>query len=321
MKKEKFPIAIIIATLSILANIALGIMFFAKSSAPAASQPGSTTHDPSLGDQSGYPFLSKRIFAENQNDLILNFVPLRTALREYVNKLPDQVGVYFEYLPSGTSIGVNDKLEVRLASLIKTPLIMGVYRQIEKGQTGKETVLTLKKDDLDQKFGDLWKRGAGAKLTVKEAVDLALIKSDNTAANVLLSVVPANAIDDVFDSLDIETSSDGEINLVTPKGYSSIFRSLYLSSYLKRDSSNEILEILTRTDFDDQIASEIPKNIKVSHKFGIYNSENAHSDCGIVYAPGRPYLLCIMTKSSQEKAREYMGHISKMIYGYVTIAK
>lgn len=56
-----------------------------------------------------YPLLAKRIFVTNQNDLLINFVGLRQQLRQYVEAQPEQLGVYFEYLPSGVSIGLNEK--------------------------------------------------------------------------------------------------------------------------------------------------------------------------------------------------------------------
>ena len=272
-----------------------------------------------------FPYLSKRIFAENQNDILINFVPLRTAMREYVSKQPDAIGVYFEYLPSGTSIGVNDNLEIKLASLIKIPLVMGVYRQIEGGNLKKDDVLTIKKEHLDKKFGDLWKKGEGTTLTVNEAIKLTLINSDNTSSNVLLSAVPTTEIDRVFDSLDIPKDKKGRFHVISPKNYSSILRSLHLSSYVNQNSSNEILDILTMTVFDDKIVAGVPKNIKVSHKIGIFSSkdepEESYGDCGIIYVPDRPYLLCIMTKSTENKAREHMQYLSKMVYGYVVKVK
>lgn len=79
-----------------------------------------------------YKFLSKRVFLESPNDIILNFVPLRKALREYVTFQEGRVGVYFEYLPSGISIGVNDREEVQLASLSKVPLAMAILKKVEK---------------------------------------------------------------------------------------------------------------------------------------------------------------------------------------------
>lgn len=317
MRRKNAPIAIIIATLSIVANIILGALLLTKPDAPVAPQSETAPLDLPQAKDTTYPFLSKRIFAENQNDILINFTPLRQALREYIEKIPDPVGMYFEYLPSGTSIGINDKMELRLASLIKTPLVMGVYRQIEQKKISQDTTITLTQEDIDPKFGDVWKRGVGAQLSVREAIDLTLIKSDNTTANALLEVVPINVVDEVFDSLDIQTSEQGEVDLISPKNYSSIFRSLYLASYVSRDSSNEILDILSRTDFNDQIAAGVPKNITIAHKIGVYNRENARSDCGIIYVPKRPYLLCVMVKADETKAKEHMQLISKMVYGYV----
>lgn len=275
-------------------------------------------------DSTLYPFLSKRIFAENQNDILINFIPLRQALREYVDKQKGRIGVYFEYLPSGTSIGVNDKMEVRLASLIKIPVIMAVYKQIEAGKLKKDQVLTIGESDINKLFGDLWKRGAGAKVTVEELVKLSLIDSDNTATRTLVSSLPRGAIDDVFDSLDIPKDKAGNLPIISPKNYSSILRALYLSSYLKKQDSNEILEVLTTTQFNDKLPAGVPENVKIAHKIGIFDQQDVEkifSDCGIVYSLQRPYILCIMTKSSEDKAREYMQHLSKIVYGYVVAVK
>lgn len=322
MKKEKTPLAIIIATLSITANLVLGMMLLAKPKVPAISQLETAASDSSKTNFSDYPFLSKRIFAENQNDILINFIPLRQALREYAEKQENEIGVYFEYLPSGTSIGVNDQMQINIASLIKIPVVMAIYHEIDKGHIKKEDIITMEEYHIDKKFGDFWKKGVGTKITVMEAIELALIESDNTASTMLLSILPFGAIDTIFDALDIPKDTKNKLHIISPKNYSSILRSLYLSSSLEKKSSNDILEILMKSRFNDKIAAGLPETIKVSHKIGVFNSkdnpEETYSDCGIVYVPNRPYLLCVMTKSNEEKAREYMRHISKMIYGYIT---
>lgn len=304
-----------VLALSVFANLFF-VLHILTTKNPVSAEP-----TPIMDESASYPYLSKRIFMENQNDILINLLPLREALREYIGGLPDNVGVYFEYLPSGNSIGVNEKMEVEIASLIKIPMVMLAYREFEKGRANKSDVLTIKEENLDSNFGNLWQKGAGTQLTVEEAIRLALVESDNTAANMLLSIASEESINEVFDSLDIETTKGGKLLTISPKSYSSIFRSLYLSSYLKRESSNEILEVLTRTIFNEQIVAGVPSTVKVAHKIGVFQSTNTHSDCGIVFAPRRPYLLCIMTEADKKKANEYMRHISKMIYGYVAAVK
>ena len=272
-----------------------------------------------------YPYLSKRIFNENQNDILINFTPLRQAMRDYVSKQNGNIGVYFEYLPSGTSVGVNDQLEVKIASLVKIPVIMAAYKAAEDGKLDLNKTMTIDQNDLDKSFGDLWKRGAGAQVTVNEAINLMLTKSDNTATRVLTDELPEFAIENVFDSLDLPKERQEGFAVISPKSYTSILRSLYLSSYIQREHSNSILNALTKTDFTDKLPAGVPSEVPVAHKIGVYDQDSEHpvySDCGVIYVPSRPYSLCIMTKDLNENtSRQHMQMLSKMVYGYVAQVK
>src|SRR6185436_5295057 len=92
----------------------------------------------------------------------------------------------------------------------------------------------------------------------------------------------------------------------TPQNYSHLFRALYNGTYLSHDASEKALELLSRTKFSDGIVAGVPKETTVSHKFGERtlslntSSINELHDCGIVYYPGHPYFLCIMTKGTSD---------------------
>jgi beta-lactamase class A len=252
---------------------------------------------------------------------LINFVDLRSKLRSYHAHTQEPLGIYFEYLPSGVSIGIDEKQTFVLASLLKVPMVMGVYKHMENHEITRDTVLTVEQSDIDPFFGDLWKRGLGVKLTVDELIKLSLIDSDNTAQKLLFRTSPALTIENVFDSLDIPKERNDDLPVVSPKNYSSILRSLYLSSYLSREHSNEILDILTRTKFNDKLPAQLPPNIKVAHKIGVHLDKNSsasiYTDCGIVYVPKRPYILCIMVKSDEKTATKDISEISKIVFDYV----
>lgn len=275
-----------------------------------------------IEDESKYPFLSHRIFFENPNDIVINFVKLRTNLNNYVNQSPDFIGMYFEYLPSGTSIGINDKEEVRLASLGKVTTVMAVHKQAQEGKLRMTETATIKKEHLDKQFGDLWRLGEGATVTIEKAARLALTDSDNTAHNLLLSRLPGPAIVDIYNGLDIPTNSNNVFPVISAKNYSSILRSLYLSSYLSKERSNQILGLITQTKFTDKLPAGVPNHIKVAHKVGVTEkkdqAESTFSDCGIVYIPKRPYILCMIVKGSNETAQKHMKELSKTVYDYVS---
>jgi len=56
----------------------------------------------------------------------------------------------------------------------------------------------------------------------------------------------------------------------------------------------------------------------VSHKFGeggVMGGERQLQDCGIVYYPGRPYLLCVMAKGTKlENLEKFIKAVSRLVY-------
>jgi beta-lactamase class A len=314
MKRNNFLILLLVV------SVALNTWFAYTSSTKKTSQ------EEIIGNKKEFPLLSKRIFVEDPNDVILNFIPLRQALREYVSEQNGKVGIYFEYLPSGISIGVNEKEEVPIASLSKVPIAMSIMKKVEQGTIALTDILTIEKKHLDSKFGTLWKKGEGATFSVEELVTFSLVESDNTANDLLFSQLTPTEINAVYENFDIDVNTKDTIQKISPKSYSSIFRSLFLSSFLSEEHSSYILDILTRTAFNDKIPAGIPPSVRVAHKIGIFqridNKQNVFTDCGIVYVPKRQYVLCIFVETSDEnEARKHMSYLSNMIYQYITIVR
>lgn len=268
-----------------------------------------------------YPHLSKRIFTENENDLLLHFVPLRTALRQRVEEYGDGFAFYFEYLPTGISIGMNEKMLYPVHSLLKVPLVMAYYDGVERQGVEREQPATIEEEDINKLFGSLWQKGVGSQITLPEAARLTLVESDNTAARVLARHIEYEDYADVYNGLDIDLPPD----VATPipfsaKGYASIFKALYFSSILERKDSERILDWLSKTPFSDKLAAGVPPGIPVAHKIGVLDGQ-VYQDCGIVYEPYRPYVLCLFSTSSEDVARERMRTISGMIYSFIHATK
>ncbi len=289
----------------------------------AAYNLGRANSQPQI-DTETYSYLSKRVLGPNGSDMIINLTALREAMNQHYNDKKTPAGVYFEYLPTGSSIGVNDQYQIEIGSLSKVPAVMAIYRQIEKSALRHTDVLEVKKEHINSQFGDLWKRGAGTRMTVDEFIEYTLVRSDNTAANVLVATLPKGALQEVFNALDLPKTRSGPYPVMSPKSYASVFRTLYLASYLHRDSSQAMLDILTRTIYNDKLPSGVDDKVKVAHKIGVFriaNVQDVYSDCGIVYVPNRPYLLCVMVAADEATAREEITMYSKMAYQYITTAK
>jgi beta-lactamase class A len=233
--------------------------------------------------------------------------------------------MYFEYLPTGTSIGLNEKVEFFPGSLLKVPTIMAYLHQKDVNDQSGDPEYEIKDEQIDRRFGSLWRRGGGGRVKENEAIRLGLTESDNTAVNVLHDATTEENFDYVYEGLDIilnleETTGQPYISV---KEYSSILKALYFSSILNKDDSQMVLDYLAKSKFTDKLPAGVPDEVPVAHKIGVYQSLEipAYSDCGIVYIPKRQYVLCMASRSDEETARNRMREVSEIVYDYVSNVK
>ena len=276
-------------------------------------------------EQQKYNFLSKRVLIENPNDIILNFSNLEAQLETYsANKLKDKKhSIYFEYLPTGTSVGINEQNELAGASLIKLPLAVNLYKAAEEGRVDLDQPVTIKEEWLNSAYGELYKKGSGYQLTLRELAKIMLVDSDNTAASAIYStlegVMPINEQLLSFIDINYDINKDQSISLGA-ETYSSILKCLYFSCYLNKDSSQELLQLLTESNADYRLLRYLPDDLVVAHKIGTYtplNSENIQSDCGIFYLKNRNYLLCVMISGSDDATDRIIGDVSSLVHEFL----
>ncbi len=266
-----------------------------------------------------YPFLSRRILADNPNDILINFVPLRKKLETKFGSLQVQKSFYFEYLPDGTSIKIGDDKELVAASLIKLPLVMNLYHAAELGRIDLNATMTVTESEVDGGYGDLYLKGAGHKLTLRQAAQYALEQSDNTAAHVIYDAMQGvlSYDQESLAQLDIDQTLQNGQAVISAKSYSSILKSLYFASYLTKNSSQELLGYLAKSESTNRLTKYLPADVPVAHKIGVNNTNWSESDCGVVYVPKRPYLICVMVGLPDEEANTFIAEVSKDVYDFV----
>ncbi len=276
-------------------------------------------------DAEKFDLLAKRIFIDDPNDPQVNFSPLRQQIKDYYANNGLAGSIYFEYLPTGTSIRVDGDTQQVGASLLKLPFAMELYKAAELGKLKLSDRVTLNNQMLDDAYGELYKKGAGYSLSLNDAVKIMLENSDNTALNAIAQSV-ANKVDEEqrpHKYLDIDlTQNDNSTISVSARSYSSLLKCLYFACYNNKEDSQEILQFLTKSVFMDRLAAGIPnKDIKVAHKIGSY-SQDTQSDCGIIYYPKRNYVLCVMIKGPDtEQTDKHIAEVSKLAFDYINSLK
>jgi beta-lactamase class A len=271
-----------------------------------------------------YPLLSKRIFNEDPNDIRLGFSQLRTKLYNYVNSQLDSdnnINIYFEYLPTGSSIRVNDAQRSIGASLIKVPLAMNIYKLIEQGKIDPNQTVTILPEMLDSGYGELYKQGAGQTLTVEQLLQVMLVQSDNTATSALWSVYEEAQIafdDNVVNYLDLEFSNtDDSLIAIGARQYSTILKCLYFACYNSVENSHHILDLLTQTEYNNRLRRYLQDEpVVIAHKIGTFQ-EDYQSDCGIFYIDKNNYILCVMIEGEDAEASLRIGELSNIVYRHM----
>jgi beta-lactamase class A len=283
--------------------------------------------------QSGYKFINPLLECEvsnlSENKSLVGFKEGVDSIIEK-GKSDGKISfgsVYFRDLNNGPWFGIGEEEYFSPASLLKVPLAIAYFRKSEADQTILSKELEYDgssgDDDSMQNIVPANKLEAGKKYAVTDLINRMLIYSDNNAAQLLLANIDPDFLNKTYVDLSIEIPQDkNNGNIMTVKSYASFFRILFNGSYLNRQDSESLLEILEKSDFKDGLAAGVPNKTNVSHKFGERKIQTASGDpleqlhdCGIVYYPNHPYLLCVMTKGGDfEKMSSAIEDISRSIY-------
>lgn len=293
--------------------IIAGVLGYVAGNRPDAAQSTST-------DQIRYPLLAKRIQIENPNDAIVNFVPLRKQIEQKFQALQVPYSFYFEYLPTGTSIRNGDDVALVGASLLKLPIVMDLYKAAEAGKINIDEQVSIEADMLNDDYGKLYQKGAGYKLSLREAAAITLEESDNTAINLIEKHLygKLKPEEGSMAAVDADFNTVENAVVINSKSYASILKCLYFACFNNFADSQEILGHLTKAKSPGRLIEGVPDNLMVAHKFGTSIKNITDSDCGIFYVPNRPYIVCVMVKLPAEEASAFDIEISKMIYDAVT---
>lgn len=211
------------------------------------------------------------------------------------------MAVYFRDLNNGPWFGINEREEFIPASLLKLPTLMGMLRwaEAEPSILEKKISFTSVEDPKRQYFTPSQEVQPNTEYTVLDLNQRMIRQSDNTAARILRGLMGNERYQDIFDVLGVPSSTDQPTNLRV-KDYATFFRILYNASYLQPATSEFALQLLTETEFNQGLAAGVPRPTVVAHKFGESwespTSDHQLHDCGIIYYPNHPYLLCVMTR-------------------------
>lgn len=270
------------------------------------------------------------------------FASLRESLTSIVNKKTaigdaKDISIYLRSLVSARWFEVNGEFTYAPASLFKTFVMMAYYKEANETDNPKllQEKIPFKGSATygDDVVGGTIPHLANGKLyTIDEIIDQMITYSDNDALNTLIYNFDTDTLsrfETIFKDLNIPlplTTNDTDIGFMSADDYSMVFRVLYGSTYLSERYSEKALQLLSQAKYKDGIVAGIPSNLVVAHKYGVLTEPKTATttestqlhDCGIVYYPNHPYLLCIMTRGDDlAKQQRSISDISSVAYKWL----
>lgn len=240
-----------------------------------------------------------------------------------------EAAVYFRDLNNGPTFYFNEQLEFAPMSLLKLPVMVAVYKQLENDSRQLEerlrTPAGFAQNSQIMEADKTLK--PNTEYTIDELVRYMIVYSDNRATDMLTTWLNQRGPD--FEIIRRTLSDLGIVGYeadlnntkITVKQYASIFRILYNASYLNSAMSERALKVLEESEFKNGLTAQLPADIKVAHKFGVrahVDGEEQLHDCGIVYHSATPYMICVMTRGKDyEKLSNYIQILSKQVFDEV----
>jgi beta-lactamase class A len=286
----------------------------------------------------GWEFINPLLECEQARDTIgqQELRPVKKAVEDILahrldRKWADKVNVYYRELNDGPWFAIGDPDEFHPASLLKVPLLMAVLKQAEHDPAILKRKVALDGPELKTILNPVAKPlQFGKTYSVDELLRQMIVHSDNVATHLLGNIVDFGILQRTYADLGLASpytrNGDPPIVMASPRyaitvrAYTTFFRILYNASYLSRDMSEKALRLLSETDFRSGLVAGVPAGVKVAHKWGAHLSGERQEvkqlhDCGIVYHPERPYLLCVMTSgSSFEYLDDAIAVVSRSVY-------
>ncbi|MEI6477575.1 MAG: serine hydrolase [bacterium] len=286
----------------------------------------------------GYTYINPLLLCDNNTvDASPILAPLQNKLNNLIaSKVAshdiDSASIYFRDFSVNATTNINPDQKYYPASLNKIPTMIAAYKMAEKDPSVLQHQITVNSSSDTNAGIEIQPKvrlQVGQTYTVEEAIEKMIKYSDNNAFYALASYVDPTLFQQAFRDLKVplrEDSSQPE-DYMTAKDFSYFLRVLVNATYIDRDLSEKAMELLGEVDFTDGLAKGLPAGTQVAHKFGIDTKTEGGKvtarelqDCGIVYAPNKRYLLCVMTRStgSLANAEKAIQEISKTTYQEAT---
>lgn len=244
---------------------------------------------------------------------------LQANIERITRSINAKWGIYIKCVETGEEVAVNADETMDTMSVIKIPLMVEAFRQIEAGRFALTDRITLKDADKRPGTGVIRSLDEGGSLTVKDLLTLMIIVSDNSATDMVFEKVggvdPVNKLmqsyglssikatgptDMWFKALRAEGNAlkfhmDGKtpFGLSSPRDMGRLIEKIFRGEAVSKKSSEQMLQIMRGQVYNTRFPKYVT-GYRIPHKTGDF-LPYIGNDAGILESRDRNVIISVFT--------------------------
>ena len=235
---------------------------------------------------------------------------LDEQVKSVITPFKGKVSLYAKNLDTGESYSFNPDERVRTASTIKVAVMIEAFARVSEGKAKWTDEVVLTKEKKVSGSGILAELSDNLHLTLRDAVNLMMILSDNTATNLVLDVLTTDAVNARMESLGFKqikimrrVGSGGEsqagkdpenkkygLGMATPREMVAVLEKLERGEVINKDASKEMIELMKREQARYAIGRDL-WDLPMASKYGAL--DRLRSAVGIIYTKNGKIAMAI----------------------------
>jgi len=265
---------------------------------------------------------------------------LAERIHSEIRAFKGTVGIFARNLETNRTFGFREDERVRTASTIKLPIMAEAFQQVSDGRVHWDDPVVLTREKIVRGSGILFELHDGLKLTLRDALHLMIVLSDNTATNLVLDAIGTDSVNKRMDQLGLSqtrllrkvgANQPGSITaagndpankpfglgVTTPREMATLLEKIERGEVVNPEASREMIGILKRQQ-DHRGIGRTLKSVSIASKAGAL--DKLRSDVGIVYTKTGRIVMAITCDEMPEviwndenPAYLLMGKVSELL--------
>jgi beta-lactamase class A len=252
---------------------------------------------------------------------------LAPRLLEEIKDFNGKIGIALYDLETRESLLINAQEAFPAASLIKIPIMLEYFRQIQEKRLSDDQLVTYNAVDRAGGNGHVQTYPLGTRFRLGDLLVWMITQSDNDATRILMRIVGPERLNYDLRLWGLKTTQlnsylpstypeEKRQNRTTPAEMLRSFQLIFDNKLFTPDNSQKMLRILEQQVLNEEMPRYLPKALAIGHKTGLL--AGVVHDAGIVTLFKKRYILCVLSQGDMPLLEQsnYLGRISRMIYNY-----